>query len=73
MGKTRKSIARRIKLERKKKGMTQIQLAEAVGYKGASRISAISRIEKLVVGVPVGKIPMLAKVLEISPEELVEM
>ncbi len=63
------SLGPRIKELRERLNITQEELASRVGYKGRSMIS---RLEKGNTGIPLKKIPIFAKALQTSPEELME-
>ncbi|WP_068449229.1 helix-turn-helix domain-containing protein [Caviibacter abscessus] len=62
-------LVNNIKRIRKSKGITQIQLAEKVGY---SDRSTISKIEKGINDMPIDKIREIAKALNVSLSDLLE-
>lgn len=61
------TIYDRIKKMRERRGLTQAELATAVGY--TSR-SSINKIEAGLIDIPQSKIEIFAKVLEVSPAYL---
>jgi len=60
-------LYKNIKARRKELKMTQTELAEKVGYKDKS---AIARIEKGEIDLPLSKIKDFSRALEISPSDL---
>jgi len=58
-----------IKTLRELKGMTQTELARKCGYKDKS---AIAKIERGVIDLPISKIELIAAALEVSPNDLLD-
>lgn len=58
-----------IKTLRELKGMTQTELAHKCGYKDKS---AIAKIERGVIDLPISKIELIATALEVSPNDLLD-
>ena len=65
-----KDIGERIRNQRKKSGMSQQELAEAVGY--TSKV-AISRIEAGQINVPMDKMVKIANALQVPVSELMRL
>lgn len=65
---TKKALGQRIKEIRKQKKITQVELAELVGYKNRSMIT---KIEKGAVDLSESKIKAIAKALCVTPHNLV--
>ncbi|ACV22267.1 XRE family transcriptional regulator [Slackia heliotrinireducens] len=63
------TIATNIKLRRLELGLTQDQLARAIGYRSRS---AVAKIESDATDLPVSKLLLLAQALDTTPERLLE-
>lgn len=60
-------LGERIRVIRQNKGITQKYVSEKLGYESSSSLCAIEKGEK---DLPSEKIPILAKILNVSIEEL---
>lgn len=60
-------IGQNIRLIRERKGLTQSYVSNAIGYKSPSMISEIESGKK---GLDAEKIPLLAKTLNVSVQEI---
>jgi transcriptional regulator with XRE-family HTH domain len=63
-------IGQAIKEAREKAGLTQISVAEALGYRSGGQF--ISNIERGACSLPLAKVNRLAKILKISPDVIIE-